>query len=594
MLDKVISKSKINVHSMIRHGSVAVITLFIVGMLFGVKNVMLAFPIALTSTVMGRQNFHVKTVSKSLKIIALDVIIVIVAHVSSLNLYFGIPINLISIFLIMYTIVSPYDLTFYKPFLMLFIFTQYAAVPTSELYLRIMAVILGIGIVILASVVKKVNEKSILGNSLTGVLRDIKLQLENILRGSYDKKLQEKCSRSMRDLAYKIYVTRYKEYLTTNLGKIQFRIFISSEYLNLCLADVNTKFERGILHGKDISELIGIIENILEYKEGKIQLDMIKKRIQTYRTLNLNKDGDNKYTHDYIDASNMNLLNALENLTEAIGELNDLGYKEINKVYNQWERTDIDRPKVVFKEYFDTNSIRFKFALRMALTMTIALFIGERLGYYKVIWAIITIMSIMQPYYEDTKSKAKDRIVGNILAIVITGVIINLANSQWVTIGILIISLYLLYGFKEYYKISLFAGMASMCIASLNQNINVLIFYRVLYVIIGVVAVIIINKYIFPYRLKDGINAIVKKILRLRVQLINAAKEVDKNKFKEHEVRDLVIHSTLLSQKLYLRNLQCDYDGINDFIDKNNRVVIGIAYNTLRYSEIKGKENKTE
>lgn len=594
MLDKVISKSKINVHSMIRHGSVAVITLFIVGMLFGVKNVMLVFPIALTSAVMGRQNFHVKTMSKSLRIIALDVIIVIVAHVSSLNLYFGIPINLISIFLIMYTIVSPYDLTFYKPFLMLFIFTKYAAVPTSELYLRIMAVILGIGIVILASIVKKVNEKSILGNSLTGVLRDINLQLENILNSSYDKKLQEKCSRSMRDLAYKIYVTRYKEYLTTNLGKIQFRIFISSEYLNLCLAEVNTKFERGILHRKDISELIGIIENILEYKEGKVQFDVIKKRLQAYRTLNLNKVRENEYAHDYIDASNMNLFNALGNLTEAIGELNDLGYKEINKVYNQWERTDIDRPKVVFKEYFDTDSIRFKFALRMALTMTIALFLGERLGYYKVIWAIITIMSIMQPYYEDTKSKAKDRIIGNILAIVITGVIINLANSQWVTIGILIISLYLLYGFKEYYKISLFAGMASMCIASLNQNINVLIFYRVLYVIIGVIAVIIINKYVFPYRLKDGIDAIVKKILRLRVQLINAAKEVDKNKFKEHEIRDLVIHSTLLSQKLYLRNLQCNYDEINDFIDKNNRVVIGIAYNTLRYSAIKGKANKTE
>lgn len=594
MLDKVISKSKINVHSMIRHGSVAVITLFIVGMLFGVKNVMLVFPIALTSAVMGRQNFHVKTMSKSLRIIALDVIIVIVAHVSSLNLYFGIPINLISIFLIMYTIVSPYDLTFYKPFLMLFIFTQYAAVPTSELYLRILAVILGIGIVILASIVKKVNEKSILGNSLTSVLRDINLQLENILNSSYDKKLQEKCSRSMRDLAYKIYVTRYKEYLTTNLGKIQFRIFISSEYLNLCLAEVNTKFERGILHRKDISELIGIIENILEYKEGKVQFDVIKKRLQAYRTLNLNKVRENEYAHDYIDASNMNLFNALGNLTEAIGELNDLGYKEINKVYNQWERTDIDRPKVVFKEYFDTDSIRFKFALRMALTMTIALFLGERLGYYKVIWAIITIMSIMQPYYEDTKSKAKDRIIGNILAIVITGVIINLANSQWVTIGILIISLYLLYGFKEYYKISLFAGMASMCIASLNQNINILIFYRVLYVIIGVIAVIIINKYVFPYRLKDGIDAIVKKILRLRVQLINAAKEVDKNKFKEHEIRDLVIHSTLLSQKLYLRNLQCNYDEINDFIDKNNRVVIGIAYNTLRYSAIKGKANKTE
>lgn len=587
MVQEIINKSKINIHSMLRHGTVAVSTLFIVGMLFGVSNVMLAFPIALTSTVMGRQNFQVKTLNKALKIIMIDVSIVVLAHISSLNLYLGIPINFISIFFIMYTIVSPYDLSFYKPFLMLFIFTQYAAVPTSELYLRIMAVILGIGIVIIGNVIKKVNEKSILGNSLTGILKDIKLQLDNILKGTYDKNLQDKSSRNMRDLAYKIYVTRYKEYLTTYLGKIQFRIFISMEYLNLSLAEFNSKFENGVLHRRDVMELKDIVDSILQYKEGNMDFETISRKVKTYRTLNLCNEIKNQWEEEYIDGRIVNIFDSLESIIKAIGELNNLGYRQMNKVYNQWERTDMDKPKVVFKEYFDSKSIRIKFALRMSLTMTISLFLGEWLGYYKVIWAIITIMSIMQPYYEDTKSKAKERVIGNVLAIVITGVVINLINSKLVTMVILVISLYLLYGFKEYYKISLFAGMASMCIASLNENINVLIFYRVVYVFIGVIAAILINRYIFPYKLKDGIDALTKKILRLRVQLINAVKAVEKDKLKEHEIRDLVIHSTLLSQKLYLRNLQCNYEEIENFINQNNRIVIGIAYNYLRYSEIK-------
>lgn len=587
MVQEIINKSKINIHSMLRHGTVAVSTLFIVGMLFGVSNVMLAFPIALTSTVMGRQNFQVKTLNKALKIIMIDVSIVVLAHISSLNLYLGIPINFISIFFIMYTIVSPYDLSFYKPFLMLFIFTQYAAVPTSELYLRIMAVILGIGIVILGNVIKKVNEKSILGNSLTGILKDIKLQLDNILKGTYDKNLQDKSSRNMRDLAYKIYVTRYKEYLTTYLGKIQFRIFISMEYLNLSLAEFNSKFENGVLHRRDVMELKDIVDSILKYKEGNMDFETISRKVKTYRTLNLCNEIKNQWEEEYIDGRIVNIFDSLESIIKAIGELNNLGYRQMNKVYNQWERTDMDKPKVVFKEYFDSKSIRIKFALRMSLTMTISLFLGEWLGYYKIIWAIITIMSIMQPYYEDTKSKAKERVIGNVLAIVITGVVINLINSKLVTMVILVISLYLLYGFKEYYKISLFAGMASMCIASLNENINVLIFYRVVYVFIGVIAAILINRYIFPYKLKDGIDALTKKILRLRVQLINAVKAVEKDKLKEHEIRDLVIHSTLLSQKLYLRNLQCNYEEIENFINQNNRIVIGIAYNYLRYSEIK-------
>lgn len=589
MFENLIKKSKLNVHSMIRHGSVAVITLFSVGILFGPKNVMLAFPIALTSTVMGRQNFQVKTMSKALTIIIVDLSIVIVAHISSLNLLLSVPINFISIFLIMYTIASPYDLTFYKPFLMLFIFTQYAAVPTSQLYLRVMAVILGVGIVILASVIKKVNEKSVLGNSVTSALKDINLQFENILNEAYDVKLQEKCSIVMRELAHKIYITRYKEYLTTNLGKIQFKLFISIEYLNLSLKEINEKMINGQLSRREIVELKDILQLILNYKDCKTDLSFIEERLRTFRTLNLKHNQKVNLYESFVEGNIDNLIGVFENILDAIKELNDLSVKQINKVYDKWERSDIDKPIIVFKESFDINSIKFKFALRMALTMTIAILLGASLGYYKVIWAIITIMSIMQPYYEDTIAKTKDRILGNVLAIIVTGVVINLADSQWVTIAILVISLYLLYGFKEYYKISLFAGIASICIASLNENINVLIFYRVLYVIVGVIIVMIINKYVFPYRLRDGIDALVKKIVRLKVQLINDAKEVDKNKFKEHEIRDLVIHSTLLSQKLYLRNLQCNYSEVDEFINENNRVVVGIAYNTLRYSEMKKK-----
>lgn len=589
MFQIIIEKSKLNVHSMIRHGSVAVITLFLVGIFCGVKNVMLAFPIALTSTVLGRQNFQVKTLNKSLKIIFLDLGIVLVAHVSSLNLYIGILINFISIFLIMYTIVSPYDLSFYKPFLMLFIFTQYASVPTSQLYQRVLAVILGVLIIIIASIIRKKNEKSILGNTLRVVLSNINIQLSNILEGNYDKNLQEKCSMLMRDLAYKIYVTRYKGYLTTKLGRIQFKLFISMEYLNLNLNSINEEIKTREIHRKNILEFKEVIEQILEYIDGRSQLSYIKKRISYYNTLNFNKKYEDGVVEDIGD-NIYKIYDALENVIDAIMELEKLGNKEINKIYDEWERSDIDKPKVVFKEYFNINSIRFKFALRMSITMTTALFIGERLGYYKVIWAIITIMSIMQPYYEETKSKAKDRVIGNVLAILITGLTINIVNSKIVTTIILVASLYLLYGFKEYYKISLFSGMASICIASLNENINVLIFYRVIYVIVGVIAVILVNRYVFPYKLIDGIEAIANKMLRLRLRLINAAKELNENRYMEHEIRDLVIHSTLLSQKLYLRNLQCSYSKVSDFIDENNRVVILNGYTTLRCLEVTSKK----
>ncbi len=70
-------------------------------------------------------------------------------------------------------------------------------------------------------------------------------------------------------------------------------------------------------------------------------------------------------------------------------------------------------------------------------------------------WLGITIMSIMQPYYEETLNKSKDRLKGNLLAILLVIIILNLFQSQVVHIIVLVCSLYLTYGFKSYYKLSL-------------------------------------------------------------------------------------------------------------------------------------------
>ena len=229
--------------------------------------------------------------------------------------------------------------------------------------------------------------------------------------------------------------------------------------------------------------------------------------------------------------------------------------------------------------------------MRMAITLTFSIFIAELLGYYKIIWAIITIMSIMQPYYEDTISKTRDRIKGNIIAILFTGIVIHFFHTQWITILILVISLYLLYGFKEYYKISLFAAIASISISSLSVSLNKLLVYRIFYVIIGVIVVLLANKFIFPYRLKDGIMQLVEKILRYDQYLVDTSRQYLNKSKGDNYIRDLIIHTTLLTQKLYLRNLQYRDDSIDEFIDKNNEFVVKIGYKVLMVYKKKYNEN---
>lgn len=572
MLKKIIDKYNFNVVGMLRNGTIAVVTMFGIAYLFGIKNMMLAFPIALTSTVLGRQNFHIKTINKSIRILLLELSIVIVSYLSSINMWIGIVVNFISIFLIMYTIVSPYDIGFYKPFIMLYVFTQYVTVSRSELPNRLLSVVFGCIIITLFSYIRKHNEKDILINNVKSSLSIIKEQLNNVIKNDYQENLSDKCSRMMRALAYKVYITRYKRFLTTKLGKIQFRLFIYIEYLNLYIKGLESKYKDSDISKKDIKELINLINKVISYCKNKITIDSLYDEIKYIKE---KLEGNSSYIKDGF----IIIFKIINNLSE-ISKMSD---EEVNTVYTEWERTKYDKRLYSFKAYFKKDSIRFKFAIRMAITLTVSLFAAEILGFHKVIWAVITIMSIMQPYYEDTISNVKGRIKGNAIAILITGILINIINNKIFTIVILIIALYLLYAFKKYSRISLYAGIASICLSSLSENINKLIFYRVGYLIVGVIVVLLANKYIFPYKLDDGIRQLEEKINRYTSYLQEHYKEYISGVKKEndHEIRDLIIHITLLSQKLYLRNLEYGEENIEKFIRENNNLVINIGYHIL-------------
>ena len=60
----------------------------------------------------------------------------------------------------------------------------------------------------------------------------------------------------------------------------------------------------------------------------------------------------------------------------------------------------------------------------------------------------------------------------------------------------------------------------------------------------------------------------ILKIKKYNKYLIENSKEYLEGKKEAHEIRDLIIHSTLLSEKLYLRNLQYRDDGVSKFIIK--------------------------
>ena len=135
-------------------------------------------------------------------------------------------------------------------------------------------------------------------------------------------------------------------------------------------------------------------------------------------------------------------------------------------------------------------------------------------------WLGITIMSIMQPYYEETLNKSKDRLKGNLLAIFLVIIILNLFQSQVVHIIVLVCSLYLTYGFKSYYKLSLFTAISAICMASLSYGVNTLAIFRVFYLALGILITFLANKFLFPYNLDQGLKELSLKLIKYINRLI--------------------------------------------------------------------------
>ena len=89
------------------------------------------------------------------------------------------------------------------------------------------------------------------------------------------------------------------------------------------------------------------------------------------------------------------------------------------------------------------------------------------------------------------------------------------------------------------------------------------------------------NKFIFPYKLRDGIEQLINKILQYDEYLIEHSRAY-LNKTKEaNSIRDLIIHITLLTQKLYLRNMQYGDENVEKFVDVNNEIIVRIGYKVL-------------
>lgn len=430
-----------------------------------------------------------------MKLILLNVITGVGAYISLLNPWIGIPINFIIIFIISYKLYFNLKESLYLPFTLQYAFILSIPVTLKEMPIRLASLLVA-PIAIMSfqmlfnrqKIFKKGNR--IIENICSKIIEkiDIILDEDNVEKNnSYIDKDIRKYIDEFRAI---VYDNRKENFYITEEARIKINILSMLEKISINLnKDYNVEELKGILMGlrqcmKRLNVVLGEDNNIKELE------DYIDSVIDNHKDIQASR----------IHA--IQILNSLEILKVALTELRVLGKEN----YNNIKFTETDYPtqlQSINKKRFIMNSVKLSFAIRSAIGISLAAFVSDYFNLSEGRWIIFTMVSLVVPIYEASIKKAKDRFIATIIGAVIIVILFSIFKSVGIRSMILIGAGYVNSYLKEYKHKTICTTVSAIGSAALLGNTTVLTLRRIIFVAIGVVLAIIINRFILPRKIED-------------------------------------------------------------------------------------------
>lgn len=168
------------------------------------------------------------------------------------------------------------------------------------------------------------------------------------------------------------------------------------------------------------------------------------------------------------------------------------------------------------QEPFNFNSQHFIYALRVAIGLSLGVFIYKIFNIDHGYWIALTMMIVIQPYFGATKKKGIERIIGTVTGIVLGGVIMLLPlPHQAFVILLILVSFLVAYYLRNNYKVGVFFTTIMMVILmQLSQQGSwELIGWRILSTLIGALLALIASYVFWPSWEKERFPSLMAKSL---------------------------------------------------------------------------------
>ncbi|HHQ4319000.1 TPA: FUSC family protein [Clostridium perfringens] len=532
--------------------------------IFGVENTIIGLIIAMASYAFLRLDLTSYPIYKSMIFLILNLFLAISAYISSINPFLGLIINFLILFTVSFIYTTEFKNVISYIFLLLYVYMWEYPISLDQLPRRLVA--MGVGVFIIIGIHILFNRRNFKKNSnniIIRSIRNIQREISHIINESYMEKENIYIDSELRKLLILIKGRNNNKFIENHKDDIYFNIVLILERINSIInkvGKVNSKSEVVIEY---LNSLNHDLENITLFLEEKVECINVKK-------------------YDLGKGSMINSLAEKEYaFLEECTELKMLLEKNINNLYEYNKKKPRKRIKVKFnlKELLIGNSslkmkhLRVAYSLKLAIAVSLIMFIVDLFKIPQGRWIVTSVYVVIQPYEEETLTKAIKRFKGTIIGVIIYISIFTFFPHIIPLELLLLILMFLYFTQKDYDKKVVCTALMTLSFGLSRSTVGSLAFYRFLFVIIGIGIALGVNNLIFPQSIKNSIYDLKERYLELTNKLLCELKSIlYEEEYNENTVKLLLdcnlIESKLMENKLIAENLE-----LKDLVDKQSVIL---------------------
>ena len=563
----------------------ATVATFLAAQLFlGTDNIILSIVVFLIALFILNKDFTGSPIRIFSKIMSLTLFIGIVPYIANMNMFIGLPINFIAIFLMLYLLVYRLKKSIYFPFLLGYTLLLCVSPSKHFFYLRIgaLTVIGFVSFLIQVTINRKRSYKN-KHNNLQNMLKTIYSITDDVFYDNASDSLSN-FDTILNNWNNEVFETRNNNFYLKKREDIELNIISSFEKLKIDI--IALKGSENLLDINFIYNIKNSICTLRKFANDEINVAKLNADISNRGFL---FKEDTKLSHIIYEIEESLII--IKNL------LIELRMTDTTKLNMKENTYDFLTSLKVLKGHFNTNSVRFTFAFRTALTISVIYFLIQFFNIEHGSWIIYTIASVSQPYNDTLKKRSFNRVKGTILGAIFFLILFYIFKNNIERYIILMITIYINSFVKSYDKQITYITLLVLGLTNMSDpSRTILSFDRIYLVIIGVIITLVSGRLILPYYIAKETEFLINTYHTIGEDVVNKLLNITKVKNNRLEIQNQALLARSIENKILINNTALDSDLLKKFLLEERYLLTKAKsiINRVEYADISLQYNRDE